>query len=135
MTKSEIWTLSEWTVAQDRVVHHGESLVRHRFETPFAEVDLLTRCRETKTLKMIEVKSSLAAIDRAQADNYLDDYLDDYLLVAISPPQLNRLRKAVAWLASIVSEPIELTLAVVSQPQGLFDPLEIQYFDLEDDHY
>lgn len=82
LTKSERWILSEFRVARDRSSTHGDVLLAHRFETPYAEIDL---CFETSSgdWLMIEVKSW-------DHDIWGSDF--------ISRRQLQRLERARLWL-------------------------------------
>jgi Holliday junction resolvase-like predicted endonuclease len=114
LTKSERWILSEWLVATDRTLNHGERLLKHRERTPFAEIDLLTLsgCNrllliEVKTVKM-EIWGERSLITRAQA---------------------NRLLRARAWLEDSYQKPVSLSLAVVSHDLQVSAPPNIQYFE------
>ena len=112
LTKSERWILSEWQVAQDRVLRFNEELLLHRERTPFAETDLLFRTRVPSTgtrgfrsyLHLIEVKSCL------------DEIWGDQV---VSHRQIQRLYRARLYFESKAGCPVRLQIAVVSQTLGI----------------
>ena len=88
----------------------GLRILLHRFETPFAEIDLLAM-RPSGSLVIYEVKSSFWPDDRA---------------LGLGQKQRRRLEKAAFWIASETSRETEILLLAPSTRGGQF--LEVPIF-------
>ena len=88
----------------------GDRLLLRRFETPFAEIDILAM-KPNGRLLICEVKSSFWPEDRA---------------LGLGFRQRNRLSKATFWIASETGRDVELSLLGPSTQRGQF--LEIPIF-------
>jgi Holliday junction resolvase-like predicted endonuclease len=111
LTKSERWILSEWQVAEHRELAYGEKLLRHRQQTPFAEIDLLFNAGPR--LSLIEVKTWSGELWGAP------------LLTAA---QGRRLFRARDYLESRYSREVTFNLAVVSVEKNDALSPTIRYF-------
>lgn len=93
----------------------GDLVVARRFETPFAEVDIIAIRPQTKnrsrSLLICEVKSSFWPDDRG---------------LGLGPRQRARLARAAAWIESETSYDVEIVLLGPSTHSGHF--LEIPIF-------
>jgi Holliday junction resolvase-like predicted endonuclease len=97
--KNELWILSEWIVARDRVSRFRNSLLSHRERTPFAEVDLVFSSGDScQAITIIEVKT------------WRGDIWGPHL---ISRSQIGRLERARAFMESRTRKPVCLMLAVL----------------------
>jgi Holliday junction resolvase-like predicted endonuclease len=111
--KSELWILSEWLVARDRVCRFQDSLVAHRERTPYAEVDLVFSTQPPLSeLTIIEVKT------------WKGDIWGPHL---ISRQQIRRLERARAFMESRECKRVRLMLAVVDPFSS--NPETVHYFD------
>ncbi|MBX3041308.1 MAG: YraN family protein [Bdellovibrionaceae bacterium] len=96
------WTHEKGLVAEDKVRRHlegqGYHLVRSRFKTPFAEIDLLMRSGNESLL--VEVKSLSAK---------------GFPETRLGRRQKQRLRHAQEWLAQKTESDVSLVLAMVEE--------------------
>ena len=115
MTKNERGILSEWQVASHRRRFYGETLLNHRYKTPFAEIDLVLHHQQEASLTMIEVKTDAT-------------YIRDGEPVGLR--QRQRLLAAREYLDDISGMQVRLLVAVVSHSQESALICRVRYFEL-----
>jgi putative endonuclease len=76
------------------LVSRGDRIIARRFETPFAEIDILA-LRPNGSLLMVEVKSSFGPDDRG---------------LGLGFKQRNRLAKAAFWISCETGRSVEISL-------------------------
>jgi hypothetical protein len=122
LTKSERWILSEWLVAQDRVVRFNEELIFHREQTPFAEIDLVFRTQvplahdPLAQVPLVGGGGSGSYLNLIEVKSCVDEIWGDHLL---SHRQRQRLQRARLYLEVRNRCPVRLQIAVVSQTFGI----------------
>lgn len=94
---------AKWLVAR------GDRIVARRFETPFAEVDILA-LKPCGSLLVCEVKSS---------------FWPDQQALGLGWKQRARLSRATAWIASESARDVEIVLLGPSTQSGQFEEIPI----------
>lgn len=95
--------------AAEWLVLRGDRIVVSRFETPYAEVDILA-LRPSGSLLMCEVKSSFWPDERG---------------LGLGHRQRSRLARAAQWIGSETSRDVEIVLLGPSTQSGQFHEIPI----------
>lgn len=97
------------TQAQAWLERRGDRILICRFETPFAEIDILAM-RPSGHLLVCEVKSS---------------FWPDGQVLGLGPKQKTRLARAAAWISNETHRDVEVVLLGPSTRSGHFDEVPI----------
>ena len=95
--------------AREWLKRRGDHVLLCRFDTPFAEVDILA-LRPSGCLLLCEVKSS---------------FWPDGAALGLGPRQRLRLSRAAAWISSETNRDVEIVLLGPSTQSGHFDEVPI----------